>query len=122
MFLKLNNMNKILSRRFDWKDTQCDCSYKAYDTVVQSGLSLTPAQVRKLSEKGIAVSTPNANQEGLYDSSSDLSDYSLDSFYERGITREELWERAQVAKTKILNSRDRLNSSQRKTKLDKQKK
>lgn len=114
-------MNKILSRRRDWKDTHCDCSYKFYDTVVQSGLSLTPSQVRKLTEKGIAVSTPNANQEGLYDSSSDLSDYSLDSFYERGITREELWERAQVAKTKILNSRDRLNLSQRKTKLDKQK-
>lgn len=102
----------ILTRRKDWKDTLCDTSRKDIDIDVQDGLALTPARVRQLTEKGIAVSMPAGNSEGLYDSSESPSDYSIDLMYERGMTREELWERSQVSKQNIMNARNRKKEEQ----------
>lgn len=98
---------KILTRRLDWVDTLCDTTRTSIDIDVQDGLALTPARVRQLTEKGIAVSLPASNGDGIYDSSSSPEDYSLDSMYERGMTREELWERSQVAKQNIMSARNR---------------
>lgn len=95
---------KVLTRLKGWKDTLCDTHRTSLDISVQDGLALTPARVRQLTEKGIAVSLPAGNGDGLYDS---RVDYSIDRVYERGITREELWESSQVAKQNILQARNR---------------
>lgn len=97
----------ILTRRKNWKDRFCDTSRTSIDIPVNDGLALTPARVRQLTEKGIAVSLPASNGEGIFDSSDNPADYSLDSMYERSMTREELWERSQVAKQNIMNARNR---------------
>lgn len=108
MFHVLNDfVMNILTRRKDWKDRLCDASRTSIDIPVKDGLALTPARVRQLTEKGIAVSLPSSNNEGIFDSSDNPADYSLDSMYERSMTREELWERSQVAKQNIMNARNR---------------
>lgn len=85
----------------------CDTYRTSIDIDVQDGLALTPARVRQLTEKGIAVSTPAANSEGIFDASDAPDDFGMDSMHERGMTREELWERSQVAKQNIMNARNR---------------
>lgn len=104
----------VLTRRQDWKDTLCDTSRKDIDIDVQDGLALTPARVRQLTEKGIAVSMPAGNSEGLFDSPESPSDYTMDLMYERGMTREELWERSQVSKQNIMNARNRKKEVEKK--------
>lgn len=97
-------MDNILTRRKDWKPVLCNASMTKRDIPVQSGLALTPRKVRELTEKGIAVSTATANDAQFFASDAP-NDYRLDPMEERGITREELWERSQVAKQRILSAR-----------------
>ncbi len=98
---------KILSRRKDWRDITCNTSCKIIDIPVQSGLALTPARVQQLTEKGIAVSLPAANSEGLFTSSDAPFDFGLEDMYKRSVTREDLWETSQVSKERIMKARNR---------------
>lgn len=97
-------MNNVLTRRKDWKPVFCNASMTKRDIPVQSGLALTPRKVRELTEKGIAVSTAIANDNQFFATDAP-NDYRLDPMEERGITREELWERSQVAKQRIMSAR-----------------
>lgn len=111
---------KILTRRPGLKPHLCNAGYSKLDVKVQSGLALTPAKVKELSERGIAVSTPAADS-SVFDGSAEFGDYSMDSVYESGMTREELWERSQVAKKKIMSARNRLSRKQVESKQSKEK-
>lgn len=104
-------MDKILTRRSDWTDNLVVLSRHSGDIPVQSGLALTPRRVKELTEKGIAVSTSNA--EGTFDASYRRSDWSMDAMYERGSDRNVLWEKSQLARRKILTSRDKLTVKER---------
>lgn len=104
-------MSRILTRRSDWIDNLCTLRRRSGDIPVQSGLALTPRRVKELTEKGVAVST--SNSEGIFDAPRNPSDWSFDSMYERGTDRCVLWERSQLAKRKILSSRDKLTVKER---------
>lgn len=104
-------MDKILTRRTDWIDNLCILRRRSGDIPVQSGLALTPRRVKELTEKGVAVST--VNSEGVFDAGKNPSDWSIDSMYQRGTDRCTLWEKSQLAKRKILSSRDKLTVKER---------
>lgn len=104
-------MEKILTRRNDWVDNLCPLRYNNGDVPVQSGLALTPRRVRELTEKGIAVTT--SNSEGVFDAPAKSSDWSMDAMFERGTDRCILWEKSQLARKKILSSRDKLTVKER---------
>lgn len=112
-------MNNVLTRRKGLIPRLCNAGYTELDVPVQSGLALTPAKVKELAEKGIAVST--ANSDGLFDASPDFGNYKMDDMYESGMTREELWERSQMAKKKVFFAKDKLSAKQRKVKVESQK-
>lgn len=104
---------KILSRIPNNPLVLCDCSFnKSIDIPVQQGLALRPRDVRRLTEQGIAVSTPAAN-EGSFTASDKPSDFSMDLMFERGVDRNVIWEKSQVAKQRIMNAKDKFSRSQR---------
>lgn len=94
----------------------CDCTIlSACDRPVENGLSLTPAQIKKLTDKGIAVS--QSNYIGNFDGSPDRGNFDIDPIYTRGMDQNTLWENAQVSKRKILSARDRLSVARRAEKV-----
>lgn len=104
-------MEKILTRRTDWTDNLCVLHRRPGDAPVQPGLALTPRRVKELTDRGIAVTT--SNSEGVFDAPSNPSDWHIDSAYERGTDLCSLWEKSQLAKRKILSSRDKLTVKER---------
>lgn len=110
-------MDCVLTRRKNWKENYASLSLYSGLKPVQSGLALTPARVKELTSKGIAVTTSNA--EGVYDASTKPSDYSVDPIYERDTDRNVLWERSQLARQKILSKKDKLTIVERQSLLNK---
>ncbi|WGL30859.1 hypothetical protein [Dipodfec virus UOA04_Rod_391] len=79
--------------------------------VVKKGLALTPADIKRYTDKGIAVSTQNA--EPVYDGSEKRSDFTLDPIYARDTDRNTLWEASRVSRAKILAAKDKLTVKER---------
>lgn len=101
--------NRSLSNK---KFRLCDCSVlHSTDKPVESGLAMTPAQIKKLTDKGIAVS--QSNYQGSFDGSPDRGNFDIDPIYLRDMDQNTLWENAQVSKRKILSARDRLTIARR---------
>lgn len=99
----------ILSRIPNNPDILCACKRRGLETPVQNGLALTPSRVKQLTDKGIAVSTDK--NDGYYDSPD--RGYEIDAMYTRGMDRNTLWEKSQLARQRILKSRDRLTIKER---------
>lgn len=91
--------------------------YKEHDRPVQHGLSMTPARIQQLTAKGIAVSQSTNNID--FEASAERGDFTVDPLFERGMDENTLWERSQVAKKKILSSRDRISRKVRQSKSSK---
>lgn len=90
----------------------CNCSVlHRTDKPVESGLAMTPAQIKRLTDKGIAVS--QSNYLGHFDGSPDRGNFDIDPIYQRGMDQNTLWENAQLSKRKILAARDRLSVARR---------
>lgn len=79
--------------------------------VVKKGLALTPSDVKRYTDQGIAVSTQNL--EPVYDASENRSDFTLDPMYQRDTDRNTLWEASQVSRAKILSAKDKLTVKER---------
>lgn len=94
-------MIHILSRRKDWKIVQSRPQRSSNDDAVQSGLSVTPSDIARLTSQGIAVNTANAS---MFSFDSNPS-YSLQPEDRRDADRNSMWELSQRSKQKILKVR-----------------
>lgn len=81
----------------------CHPTLLPHEKIVQSGLALTPSDIERMANQGIAVSTPAAEQ-FTYDNS-DSWDVPLE--YSRDADRNSIWELSQISKQRILNARRR---------------
>lgn len=81
--------------------------YNVCETSVQSGLSLSPSDIERLANKGIAVSTPSADM-FTFDSDGS-SGFEIRPEYLRDADRNSMWELSKRAKSNILNARRRDN-------------
>lgn len=106
----------MANRRLQNNNELCDCSvYRNCDKPVQTGLAMTPARVRELTAKGIAV-TLSAPDPNSFSGSSDRGDFSVDPLYQRGMDQNTLWERSETSRRNILKGRDKLTKEQRQLK------
>lgn len=76
--------------------------YNVGENKVQSGLSLTPSDIEKLSRKGIAVSTPSADM-FMFDSDGSQG-FQIRPEYQRDSDRNSMWELSKRSKSNILNA------------------
>lgn len=106
IYQDLNNMSTFPLTRSPRENITCNCDYTPFDIPVQSNLALTPAKVKELTDKGIAVSTPVSSALD-YDGSSRPGDFTLDPMYANGSDRNTLWEMSQTARQRILKARSR---------------
>lgn len=81
----------------------CNPTLLEGETPVQSGLSLTPSDIERMANQGIAVSTPAAEQ-FTYDND---DSWDVPPEYSRDADRNSIWELSQVSKQRILNARRR---------------
>lgn len=68
---------------------------------VQPGLSMTPMQVKELTDKGIPVSLP-AQQ--FLDSDSDSSSWSVDPCFQRDTNIDSAWEKEHLSRSKLVRA------------------
>ena len=98
-------MGKVLVRgRVDWKPVNSAPVRRMDEKPVQSGLAITPSDIERLASRGIAVSTPAADQ-FKYDS--DANSWSLSPEYTRDSDRNSMWELSHVSAKRLLNARRR---------------
>lgn len=76
-------------------------SLKPHEKPVQSGLAITPSDIERLAQQGVAVSVPNADS-FLYNNE---VGFDIDPVYSRDEDRNSLWERSQIAKHRIIRAR-----------------
>lgn len=78
-------------------------SLKPHEKPVQGGLAITPSDIERLAQQGVAVSVPNADS-FLYNNE---DGFAIDPVYARDEDRNSLWERSQIAKARIMKARKR---------------
>lgn len=78
-------------------------SLKSHEKPVQNGLSITPSDIERLAQQGVAVNVPNADS-FLYNNE---IGFDIDPVYSRDEDRNSLWERSQIAKARIMRARKR---------------
>lgn len=76
--------------------------YNVGENSVQSGLSLTPSDIEKLANKGVAVSTPSADM-FQFDSDSSTG-FEIRPEYLRDSDRNSMWELSKRSKNNILKA------------------
>ncbi len=74
--------------------------YGKYEKPVQPGLALTPRDVKTLTERGLAVSTPNIGQ---IEDPAGSSDY-LEPQYRRDCDMNTAWELSRRVTSKLVNA------------------
>lgn len=72
--------------------------------VTKPGLSLTPSQIKDLTDRGVAVSLPNAKQ--FLDTEVSINDHSweVDPVFKRDTDMIQLWEIEKAARGKVLRA------------------
>ena len=75
-------------------------SLKLHEKPVQNGLAITPSDIERLAQQGVAVSVPNADS-FLYNNE---VGFDIDPVYSRDEDRNSLWERSQIAKHRIMRA------------------
>lgn len=78
-----------------------------YEYKVQSGLSVTPAEMMNLSKQGIPVSAQQVS--ASYDGKTTY-DYGVDAEYKRGVDINDLWNTKQSAKDKLRQLKSKINT------------
>lgn len=95
-------MSKVLCRGGYRVPRTAKSPFKDGDTVVQSGLALTPSDIERLSRQGIAVSTPSAD---TFSYDSDSSSWQIAPEYLRSSDRNSMWELSKASKKRIMQAR-----------------
>ena len=67
-----------------------------------SGLAITPAQVADMSKRGISVSIPNLDF--MDTDGAPKHDYSVSAMFQRGMTREQLWQLQRQARNNVMHA------------------
>ena len=76
-------------------------SLKPHEKPVQSGLAITPSDIERLAQQGVAVSVPNADS-FIYNNE---NGWDIDPVYSRDSDRNSMWEASQKAKARIMRAR-----------------
>lgn len=76
---------------------------KLHEKPVQSGLAITPSDIERLAQQGVAVSVPNADN-FLYNNE---VGWEIDPVYARDADRNSMWEASQQAKHRIMRAKKR---------------
>lgn len=95
-------MNKIAHRQP--KLRTCSITRRKDETPVQENLSVSPAQMRQMNEKGIAISTQNLPESYFIDGNGENS-FFIPITERRGIDSCTLWEEEQSIKKKMRKAR-----------------
>ncbi|QIR82380.1 hypothetical protein [Chicken microvirus mg8_45] len=74
-----------------------------HEEPVQSGLAITPSDIERLAQQGVAVSVPNADN-FIYNNE---SGWEIDPVYARDADRNSMWEASQQAKHRIMRAKKR---------------
>lgn len=91
----------ILSRRKDWRMIACAPVRNENDDVVGQNLSVTPSDIARLTQQGIAVNTANSS---MFSFDANPSD-GLRPEMRADADRNMMWELSQRAKQKLLKVR-----------------
>lgn len=73
------------------------CANVDHDIVIPD-LALTPTQVKEMTDRGIAVSLPNAQ---FYEDQK-AGDWHVEPMFRRSMSREELWETEQSSRKRLI--------------------
>lgn len=73
----------------------------SHEKAVQSGLAITPSDIERLAQQGVAVSVPNADS-FIYNNE---VGWDVDPVYSRDSDRNSMWEASQKAKARIMRAR-----------------
>lgn len=79
---------------------KCD-KYSKYEKPVQSGLALTPRDIKQMTERGLAVSTPNLQVSN--DSEAFTDSWFIEPQFCRGCDINTAWETTQVVQSNLIN-------------------
>lgn len=79
---------------------RCD-KYSKYEKPVQSGLALTPRDIKQMTERGLAVSTPNLQLSN--DSETFTDSWFIEPQFRRGCDMNIAWETTQVVQSNLIN-------------------
>lgn len=91
--------NRSLKDR-EYKTATCNI-YDKYEKPVQGGLALTPQKVKELTDKGLAVSTPN---QGFNDDPQFSDSWFIEPQFRRGCDMNTAWEISQFTQSKLVNA------------------
>lgn len=94
-------MALLVRGRFMFNPKVTKPTLKSYEQPVQPGLAITPSDIERLAQQGVAVSVPNADS-FLYNNE---VGFDIDPVYSRDEDRNSLWERSQIAKHRIMRAR-----------------
>ena len=72
--------------------------------ITKPNLSLTPQNIKDLTDRGIAVNLPNEKQFLEGDSISTAKSWDIEPVFKRGSDMCQLWELEQVSKNKVLKA------------------
>lgn len=97
-------MNKVLYRGSRRPQVFSEAKLLPSETPVQGGLSLSPSDIERLSQQGIAVSTPAADS-FFSDNSGD--NWTVSPEYMKNSDRNSLWELSKSSRERILSARRR---------------
>lgn len=73
-----------------------------YEKPVQSGLALTPRDVKEMTERGQAVSTPNIGQ--VQEDSASTGDWFIELPYRRGVDMNTVWEQSHITQNGLIRA------------------
>lgn len=87
------------------------CKRNLFDDVVKDNCAMTPAKVRDLTAKGIAVSLTEVS-DADFDNPS-RGNFEVDNLYKVDMDMNTLWEIEQTSRRNVLKSRDKLTKAER---------
>lgn len=91
----------MATRTFDKNVKTCSCSLCEQDKIVtKPHLAMTPQQMKELTDKGIAVSLPNAS---FLDGEGSRG-WDIEPMFKRDTDMNTAWELEQVSKSKIIKA------------------
>ena len=79
----------------------CECKKHLNDDPVQNGLAITPSEIARLANQGVAVSVPAADQ--FFHDNSQGWDIPIE--FKRNTDRNEVWETSHLARKRIIQAR-----------------
>lgn len=90
-----------MERKISTCQRTCSCKRKPSDDVVVPGLAISPAEMLKLNQQGIAVSSGNTNL--AYESGHAATSWDIAPENRRGVDIADLWQLQETTSKKLSN-------------------